>query len=142
MCIRDRVIGVVDTERKQAELVVIGDGLIAIDGTFTEFDQGDKPDYFAYHLGRDFNDWLNAHNQWVSVSVFSDLAITTDGIFSFKNFKQPQNQKSEDEIISYLLTDKEGAKSAQFLDNKLIDLEEIWNHVATDDLAIIRIIAP
>lgn len=134
------IIGIVETEEKKAEFIVVGDGLICVDDQVVEFDQGDKPDYFSYHLSSKYSHWCEQHRQYLSVEQFSDLSISTDGIYTFKNFKNPKNQKSESEIISFLLEDKNGEEYENFLDRKLLELEENWHHVVTDDIAIIRII--
>jgi len=51
------IIGIIDTQEKRAEFLTLGDGLICKDGEIIEYDQDNKPDYFAYHLEDDFDDW-------------------------------------------------------------------------------------
>ena len=41
----------------------------------------------------------------------------------------------------YLLINDEGAEFDNFLDRKIRKLKDKWNHLATDDLAIIRLIS-
>lgn len=133
------VIGIVETQEYNAEFITIGDGLICIDGKLIEYDQKDKPDYLGYHLADNFNHWYNNLKQKVSISGFKDLSICTDGIFTFKNLENKSMQKSENEIIQYLLVDNEGIEFDNFLDRKIRILKDEWNHLVTDDLAIIRI---
>lgn len=134
------IIGVIETQRQVAEFLVIGDGLIFCDGKAFEFEQNDKPDYLGYHLDDDFEYWYESQNQKLSISHFKDLSICSDGIFSFKNLKNTTEQKSESEILAYLLLDKKGSRFDTFLDNKIRSLKD-HGHYVTDDLAIVRVIA-
>lgn len=134
------ILGIVDTSEAQAEFLTIGDGLICWDGKIKEYEQGDKPDYLAYHLADDFDGWYDQQRQTLTINNFKDLAISTDGIFTFKNLDNKSQQKSEHEIISYLLMNNEGAEFGNFLDKKIRTLKNVSNHVATDDLAIVRMI--
>lgn len=133
------IIGIVETKESKAEFLTIGDGLICIDGELIEYEQNDKPDYLGYHLVDDFDSWFDSQGQKVSISNFKDLSISTDGIFTFKNLEDTSKQKPENEIIEYLLIDNEGAEFDNFLDRKIRALKDKWNHLVTDDLAIIRI---
>lgn len=108
---------------------------------YTEYEQDDKPDYLAYHVNADFEIWYDAHPQKLSVPHFTDLSICTDGIYTFRNFKNPLQQKTDSDIKTYLLEDLEGAESAHFLQNKVLSLNENSDHVVTDDLAIVRLIS-
>ena len=133
------IIGLVECNKRQAEFLVIGDGLIHFDGNLFEFEQNDRPDYLAYHLSENFEYWYNVQKQFLSVSYFKDLSICTDGIFTFKNLNKKENQKAEEEIIAYLLKDDQYAEFNNFLNRKIRFIKNKWGHVVTDDLAIIRI---
>ena len=134
------IIGIVDTHYSCAEFLTIGDGLICKDGELIEYEQNDKPDYLGYHLAEEFENWFDSQNQKLSISNFRDLSICTDGIFTFKNFENKLAQKSEKDIIEYLLVNNEGAEFDNFLCRKIRMLKDKFSHVVTDDLAIIRII--
>lgn len=134
------LIGVVHSENAKAEFLTVGDGLIYCDGKKYEYDQNDKPDYLGYHLNENFEEWYNAQKQKLSIPSFQNLSICTDGIFSFKNFERKAEQKSENEIIEFFLSDGHGNSAEKFLGEKLRVMKETWNHVVTDDLAIIRMI--
>lgn len=134
------IIGLVDEEKGTAEFLTVGDGLISVDGDTIEYEQEDKPDYLGYHLGEDFETWFNAQNQKLSVSNFKDLSISTDGIFTFKNLTDKKDQKTEKEIINYLLNDLEHSENPNFLERKIRWLATEQKHVVTDDIAIVRII--
>jgi hypothetical protein len=136
-----KIVGGVDTDKCNAEIITIGDGLICADGDITEFEQGDKPDYLGYHLAEDFNSWFDKQEQIVTISSFSDLSISTDGIFTFKNLKDKSAQKSEKNIIEYLLINRDYSLHDNMLQRKLLTLKSNWNHVVTDDLAIIRLLS-
>jgi hypothetical protein len=134
------IIGIIDVTECKAEFIAIGDGLICIDGELIEYEHNDKPDYLGYHLQDDFETWFNSQKQLASVSKFNDLSICTDGIFTFKNFKDKSKQKTEKEILDYLLVDVSNMNYNNGLDRKLRILKDNYNHIVTDDLAIIRII--
>lgn len=134
------VLSIVDEESLHAELITIGDGLICHDGNVIEYEQDDRPDYLGYHLGEDFEAWYSSQVQRNTIRGFQDLSICTDGIFSFKNFKQRLKQKSETEIIDFLLINNDLSEHNNFLERKLRFIKEHWQHEVTDDLAIIRMI--
>jgi len=133
------IIGVIYNQNK-AEIITIGDGLVVCDTKEYEYEQNDKPDYLGYHLTEDFEEWYNSLDQKLSISSFNDLSISTDGIFSFKNLKNKQKQKSQSEIINFLLKERKKYNRENFLDVKVRKLKDEWDHIVTDDLAIIRII--
>jgi len=134
------ILGIIEEASQDAELIVLGDGLICVDGKYSEYEQGDKPDYPAYHLNEDFDEWYQSQTQFLSVKAFSDLSICTDGIYTFRNFLNPQDQKSETAIKTFLFEDREGIENDLFLDTKILTLKDEWRHSPGDDIAIVRII--
>lgn len=134
------VVGIIDTENYDGEFIVLGDGLLVVDGVCFDFDQGDKPDYLAYHLRENFEDWYKKQDQKKTIKNFKDLSITTDGIYSFKNLKNRNKEKPVKEIIDYLLINREGIEFNNFLERKIRNLKDEENHVVTDDLAIVRVL--
>ncbi len=114
--------------------------MICVDGRIIEYEQENTPDYLGYHLSENFEEWYDPQRQKLSIHSFQDLSICTDGIFTFKNLINKNSQKSEEEIIHHLLIDNQGAEFDNFLDRKVRLLNEKWNHVVTDDLAIVRVI--
>ncbi len=133
------ILGIVNPNNAKAEIIVVGDGLVCVDGKEYHFEQEDKPDYLGYHLNEDFNFWFEQQKQRVSIEMFHDLSISTDGIYSFKNLKNKENEKEESEIIQTLLKDIPEASATNFLDRKLIELSK-ENQIPTDDLAILRLV--
>jgi hypothetical protein len=134
------IIGLIDSDRQTGEFLTIGDGVICNDGQITEYEQNNKPDYLAYHLDKDFDRWFESQKQKLSIKKFKDLSICTDGIFTFKNLEDKNNQMSESEIIEFLLKDIEGEEFDNFLDRKIKYLQDEKMHIVTDDLSIIRLI--
>ena len=128
-------------KEKSAEIITIGDGLICVDDHITEYDHDDKPDYLGYHLNEDFEKWFQRHNQKISVSNFTDLSISTDGIWSFKNLRDSSSrQLSFDEVAYNLLKNSDNLLEENFFQKKIRILKDELYHIATDDLAIIRLI--
>ncbi len=130
----------VDKENHRAECVVIGDGLICHDGRLHDFEQANRPDYLGYHLGEDFDRWYADQEQKVSVYQFEDLALTTDGIFTFQSQQKYGAQKPQETINRYLLVDQSGFEQQNFLDRKIRSIANEWQHQAMDDLAMVRVI--
>ena len=124
------IIGIINEKTSVAEFLTVGDRLIHHDGNLIEYEQDNTPDYLGYHLSKNFNDWYDEQ----------DLAICTDGIFTFKNLENSELHRSESEIISYLLLDPEHSQHENMLDRKVRFVRDQWKHSVTDDLAIIRII--
>lgn len=135
------ILGSIDTLSKNAEIIVIGDGLIFHNDTLTAYEQNNQPDYLVYHLHEDFNQWYNQQTQRLSLEDIYDLSISTDGIFTFQKFDNHLYEEIEEkEIIHFLLKDKQGYNSENMLRNKVETLAKNHGLKTTDDLGIIRII--
>lgn len=135
------ILGVFDSEKNEIELITIGDGLICCDGKFYEYEQNDKPDYLGYHLSEDFEDWFSMQKQKLMLRNVKDLSISTDGIFTFKQFDNRYYDKiQEEEIVEYLLIDTEWNKYENMLGKKLSEIENRFGLKPSDDLTILRII--
>ncbi|MCW3786326.1 protein phosphatase 2C domain-containing protein [Plebeiibacterium sediminum] len=134
------IIGIVDTQKNEGELLTVGDGLICCDGNLTEYEQDDKPDYLAYHLDEEYDLWFDNQKQKLSIMEFKDISICTDGIFTFKNLQERDKQMEESEIIDYLLKDCSESNFDNMFERKIRFLKQNMNHIVTDDLAVIRII--
>jgi hypothetical protein len=130
---------IVNTESKQGQIVVVGDGLVCINGQFTEYEQDNRPDYLGYHLGEDFEAWYGKQTQILRFDTIMDVSIATDGIFTFAKYdKQVYNQQKDP--IEYLLTDAQDADLDHMLNKKFLFLEQQCGLKPTDDLGIIRLI--
>ena len=134
------ILGIFNTER-EAEFIVVGDGLIHIDGLRFEFDQDDYLDYLAYHLDGDFEKWMGDQNQILSMDSFKDMTISSDGIFSFEKFNnQSYPEINEHDIQNYILLNGSGKESEKMLHKKVLHIEETYGLRPMDDLGILRVI--
>lgn len=120
-------------------ILSIGDGVICINGKITEYDRDNKPDYLAYHLHEDFDDWYSRQQQKVLFENQKDVSIATDGILTFTQVKKA-NTENEIDFIQYLMTDFTYHETEEMLNRKLKHLEQHYGVKPTDDLAMIRII--
>jgi hypothetical protein len=127
-----------DKKSREGQILVVGDGVVCIDGEITEYDQNNIPDYLGYHLGEDFDSWYARLNQKQTFFDPSDISISTDGILTFAKFDDKAYQQGI-EPISYLLKDKADAEIENMLKKKVIYLEREYGLKPTDDVAIIRV---
>ncbi|MCC7454370.1 MAG: protein phosphatase 2C domain-containing protein, partial [Crocinitomix sp.] len=82
------IILLADKRSKKGLVLVIGDGLVNINGKITEYDQDNKPDYLGFHLTEDFETWYTNQSQKLFIENLQDISISTDGIFMFKQIKK------------------------------------------------------
>jgi len=133
------VILLLDRKSTQGIVLVIGDGLVGIDGKLHEFDQDNKPDYVGYHLKEDFEAWYSRQQQRVVFDTAKDISITTDGIFTFASPLQHSMQQPIDPV-KFLLTDSSDNENGEMLSSKLRLLARAHGLTPTDDFAMVRII--
>lgn len=129
---------ILDTKERNAVAIVIGDGLLSVNGQITEFDQDNKPDYLGYHLHKDFEQWYSRQQQVVHISHWEDIAIATDGIFTFSPFTNQSYPEADP--LQFLLADTSHQENSDMLDLKLKGLLHQHGLKNTDDLALIRVI--
>ena len=134
------IICLINQKTAAAECLVIGDGVIFHDGKLHDFEQSNRPDYLAYHLGENFEDWYPSLSQKLSITSFRDLTIATDGIFTFQPQQRNGKRKDQSTLIDFLLKDDEGNEQNNFLDRKMRFIATEWNHMVMDDLAMIRVL--
>ena len=133
------LLAIVDTKEQNAEIVVIGDGVVACDEEILEFDHDDKPDYLGYHLHEDFDDYWNLLTQRVTARDFQDLALSTDGVFSFRPFSYDSYRPvTEEELISFLLLHREEGAGETAYRRKLVYVKSTFGLEATDDFTVVR----
>ena len=135
------VISIIDTKSGEGEVLVVGDGFVAVNGRWIEYDQDNIPDYLGYHLSEDFEAWFSEQQQRLSLDRIQDISIGTDGIFTFRKFDN-QNYPliSEREIINLLIFDCNGIDKEQMFLKKLLFIEKENGLRPTDDLTIIRLL--
>lgn len=135
------VLAVVETSGQQAEIIVVGGGLVACDEEIKEFAQNDRPDYLGHHLREDFADWWNRQTQRVRCANFLSLALATDGILSFRPFSpDPYRPVTEDEITEFLLTTLDDGEPETMYRRKLIYIRDTFGLEPTDDLTVVRFV--
>jgi hypothetical protein len=134
------VLAIVDTQDRHAEIVVIGDGVIACDEEIIEFDQQNKPDYLGYHLHEDFDDYWNLLTQRVTATDFLDLALASDGVFAFRAFSHDSYRPvTEEELISFLLCHRDEGPDETAYRRKVIYISNTFGLKPTDDLTVVRV---
>ena len=134
------LIGIVDVETLQGQVICIGDGVICINGQLIEFDQDNQPDYLAYHLTEDFESWYATLNQKIIFQALKDISLSTDGILSFVDSETFEERHAmSDHLIHYLLVDQTELDNENALVKKLNQIKTEWDMVNTDDLGIIRV---
>lgn len=128
----------IDEKTDSGIVLVIGDGLVSVNGKVTVFDQDNKPDYIGYHLNEDFEMWFEKQTQKILIESIQDISISTDGIETFETVGNPVDKENIDPI-HYLLNDKIGNDRSEMLNVKMKTMEREFGLKPTDDLAIIRI---
>jgi hypothetical protein len=128
-----------DKEQESGFVLVIGDGLVNINGKITEFEQDNKPDYLGFHLTEDFQTFYNLQNQKITFNTLNDISISTDGIFTFEKLL-PKKSQEEIDVIQFLTIDKVNSEKDDMFPFKLKTLENEFGLKPTDDFSIIRII--
>ncbi|XZF14167.1 protein phosphatase 2C domain-containing protein [Chitinophagaceae bacterium MMS25-I14] len=127
-----------DEKINEGIVLVIGDGLVNINGEIIDFDQDNKPDYIGFHLDEPFDPWYDGLNQKLYFNSIQDISIATDGITLFAK----TGQGFEDiDPVHFLTADKEQSESDDMLYLKLKKLEHVYGLEPGDDLAMIRLIA-
>ena len=133
------ILGILDISKKEIDLIILGDGVICCNGKIYEYEQNDKPDYLGYHLNEEFSTWYQSQTQLLSLNNIEDISISTDGIFTFKNFDGKVHQQiKENEIIEYLLIDEKWSSQENMLGKKIMEIEKKYGLKPSDDLTIVR----
>jgi hypothetical protein len=128
------ILALVDTSKREAEVIVIGDGYVSCNGTGHEFDQHNRPDYPGYHLTERFTDWFPSQQQRRSFQNVQDLSISTDGILSFRPSQKGEFPEFTDQEIIHLLLHSPGKIKA-----KMGRIQSQYGLAPADDLGIIRL---
>jgi len=135
------ILGVVDLQNNSAEIVIVGDGLIHVNGENIEYENDNKPDYIGYHLNMDKNLWFQTRTQKLSVDKINDLTISTDGIHTFKNFDgKSYEETNQEEIMSKFFENKKELENTNKLKKTLIEIKNENGLMPSDDLTMIRVI--
>ncbi|BDS13300.1 protein phosphatase 2C domain-containing protein [Aureispira anguillae] len=129
---------VVNIHKQEAWVNASGDGLIATQDSILTLDQNDRPNYLAYYLQKNVEEWMDQETSSYQFATVSDISIATDGIFSFaKNTKEAVNGINP---IDYLLINRDFSNQANMLDRKCNLLGTEYQLFPNDDVSIIRLI--
>lgn len=132
------IIMLCDTATQQGIVLVIGDGLVVINGVKHSFEQNNTPDYIGYHLDNDFATFYQSQKQKLSFDYIIDISIATDGVFSFQDIEKKGLDEST--IIDFFATDTTFSDKDEMLYLKLKAFENTYGIKPTDDFAMIRIV--
>lgn len=132
------IISIIDIKNQETLCLVVGDGCIYCNEKIYEYEQNNKPDYLGYHLHKNFEEWYISQNQKIRIKDIQNIAICTDGIFSFQKQKESIIEKTEADFINFLLSDNKDFSLPNFFEKKLRFIEQKWLYNLTDDLAIVR----
>lgn len=132
------ILMLIDTSKQNGIVLVVGDGLVSINGKMISFDQDNKPDYLGFHLSEEFESWYSRQSQKIRFDVLHDISIATDGIFMFQPIRKEMVETIDP--IDFLLTDTMNRQNEDMLELKMKILEHRFGLKPTDDLAIVRII--
>ncbi|RSK24151.1 protein phosphatase 2C domain-containing protein [Hymenobacter metallilatus] len=130
------VLALLDTRTGEVAVLALGDATVAINGQLTRFEQDNRPDYLAYHLGQPFETWYNRQQQRLHHTMCVDLALATDGIDSFQPLVPTEGLP---DVPTYLLLDQRRTGQPEVLNRKVRQLEKEFSLVPTDDVAILRV---
>lgn len=129
---------VYNTQSKEAQINISGDGLIVANKIIKEIDQNNIPDYMAYHQDISFDKWLENFSQTFEFNDCQDLSISTDGVSKFRPLST--NRKQTINPVHYLLVDTSFSEAENMLEDKYKLLTRDYRLYPYDDLGIIRII--
>jgi len=134
------IILVYDKKQNEGIVLIIGDGLVSINGKIKEYDQDNKPDYLGFHLNKDFDAWYSTQNQKIFFTNLYDVSIATDGIFTFENINLVKTEETIN-VIDFLVNDKSNSNREEMLNIKIKKLENGFGLKPTDDFSMIRIMS-
>ncbi|HAI75569.1 MAG TPA: hypothetical protein DCM08_04920 [Microscillaceae bacterium] len=125
------------TGHQEACIHVVGDGYVNIDDAWQAFEQNNQPDYLAYHLGKNFEQWYASQKQIIVCQNPTSLAIASDGIGTFKTLQTELPEGFDPKL--YLMQDKQMVQNPQMLKRKLVILEKTYGFTPFDDVSLVRI---
>mgnify|MGYP001209375091 CR=1 FL=1 len=135
------ILGIIDTKLKSAEIVIVGDGFIHVNGQNIKYENDNKPDYIGYHLKMDKHLWYQKKTKKLTVNNLKNLTISTDGIHTFKNFDgQSYDQISQEQIMAKFFEDENDLDNLNKLKKTLIEIKNTNGLMPSDDLTMIRVI--
>jgi len=140
------ILFVVDKITSKGEVLVFGDGFVAINGQSINVEQNNTPDYLAYYLDEleNINDpesWLIEHSNSFSVDKITDVSVATDGVKSFQKADLSSESNSVPIPSEYLTNDNFLLHNKSMLSRKCNILKTKHQLINQDDIALIRVVA-
>lgn len=134
-------LAVINVEDRSGVILVVGDGVITVNGQITNIDPGDPPDYLGDHLEEVFDEWWVRQEKYFSVKDVDDISIASGGVHTFRLIS-PESfpPVAEEDLLRYLLEDREEKVDEFMLRRKMLMLEETHGLKPTDDLTIVRLL--
>jgi len=127
-------------DQQNSSVRVLGDGVVCINKQIEIIDQNNAPDYAAFHLDDSKEEILTyLQKQHFYVSNVENIAISSDGIQSFMNRKNPTEPLPFD-VVSYFLSDDFLINTNNMLQRKFNILASQHQLEAYDDLSMVRLI--
>ncbi len=131
-----------EKKTKRLHVIVIGDGVVVVNGEEHIIDQNNMPDYVSYHIERlvhkiEFEKWFEEFKNKFIFEDVNDFSICSDGILSFKTTKETTEEKVNP--LEFLTKDSFLINNISMLARKCNILENKHGMVHQDDLSIIRI---
>lgn len=130
---------------QELHVTFFGDGVVYVNGIRFAHDEDNMPDYFAYHVSNDLDDYISSRKRLVFTDV-NDFSICTDGIDSFVNLRDGHLDRSIP--VDFLVNDARSINLKNGLNKKFniltnrnddvkMDNDHYWWDIQ-DDLTIIR----
>ena len=114
-----------------------GDGVIKVDDNLIILESPENaPDYMAYHLDGDFEDFINKHINFYDFKFTKDVSICSDGITSFRSSIK---EDVTSEAVDTFLNDRSLMNSDAMLARKY-NIFKKKGYDNFDDVAIVRFI--
>ncbi|MFN8258324.1 MAG: protein phosphatase 2C domain-containing protein [Bacteroidales bacterium] len=134
----------IDKIDQSGDIIVIGDGMVAINGKIHRIEQENVPDYLAYYLDQintfeDFEKWLQEHAIHFHIDKIDDIVISTDGIYSFQKVNSETAENNAPEPADFMFLNEMLIGNPSMLSRKCNILKNKFGLVNFDDLGIIRI---
>ena len=133
------VLTLIDSTNSIAWVAISGDGYILAKGQIIEVDQDNRPDYLAYHLSQEFNQWYEASVRTFTFEDILEIAIATDGIASFEKLI-PNRPDFIGDPIKYLMLDDEKRKRRGLFQKKMAHLKNQHGLIPLDDVAVLQFV--
>ncbi len=130
------LLGVYDKKTQYCEIIAIGDGYVLINNKLHEIDQQNTPDYWAYYLQDDFEKWWGRQVIYTAQSP-KRIAISTDGIDTFKSHKSKEDLPIDFNPVNFLLFDTQWANLPTMLTRKFKILHTQYGYQPFDDIGLI-----